>query len=188
MTIKFGIKQKIIILTLIAIFFTLSLGYFVIFPTVKDMQDIRNRIIVEKEDLEFKYKKGQHLKKVMEEYNSIKPHREKISMVFVKKGSEIDFITQIISEFEKISGQYHLEPKIQNINTNEEGPEESLTLKIQLTGDFIDMLHFINEIEKLDFYFNISEIDALTSSDDGAIKMKIIGKIFFNSYESSHKI
>ncbi|NUM25165.1 MAG: hypothetical protein HUU49_00905 [Candidatus Buchananbacteria bacterium] len=172
-------KQKIIIAVLAVLLLSGMISYFIILPTINDIKKISNDVYLERLDLEKKYLKGQLLKKTMEDFEKIKPEKNKLANIFIKEGKELEFITAL----ESISSQYKLEQTLK-LGTKQDqgsGTYHAVPLEIVVKGTFVDTLKYLNELEKLNYYYSISSI-ALGSAQDQSlnpvVSSLIVGKIY----------
>lgn len=169
-------KKKIIIIIIIFFLLSFILEFFIILPTLNDIKKINNDIQKEKKDLEMKFQQGQFLKKVITDYKSVEPRRKELDALFIKKGDELGFITDL----EKISQKYNLEPtftKLNNKNDSESDVSEML-LTIKLGGGFTQTLLFLSELETLQYYFNISKISLASVNKQNNVSSDIIGTAY----------
>lgn len=187
MKLTINTKIKIISTLLLAFIAITAILLLIIFPTVKDIKDINNKIIEEKESLELKFSKGQYLKNVVRDFKTIEPEIKNIQDAYVTKGKELDFI----SDMEKISDRLNLDTKI-NKTKQEQDKEneyvEVLTIEMELSGGFSQTMRFLEEIETLPYYFNIDNI-IVASTDPrlGKIITKLAGKVFIKpNYEAQN--
>ncbi len=179
MKISLGTTQKIIITIAATLLIIVGIAFFVILPTIQDIQEINKEILFEKKSLEAKFLSGQYYTKVYKDFKAIEPEIEKVQGMYIKKGEELNFITDI----EKISETYNLEPKITRINSdkndNNKGSFETLILEIRLTGGFTQIMEFLSDLEALKYYFNIFNISLASQNDKkNKINATIVGKVY----------
>lgn len=153
--------------------------YFIILPTIQDIKKISDAVYAERMDLEKKYIRGQLLKKTLEDFEKVKPEKEKLASIFVSQGKELEFITAL----EKIAAVHGLKQSIQLQPTAGKKGEKLYPLLLEVTtnGDFIEILKYLKDLEKLNYYFNIFSLnlglDAKNSSNK-AINAILTGKIY----------
>jgi Tfp pilus assembly protein PilO len=116
------------------------------------------------------------LKKTIDDFEKIKPEKEKLEKAFVVEGKELDLITIL----EKISDSHGLSQELSlQKNPNVEESRNfyyHLPLEVNLSGDFVNILKYFEDLEKINYYFNISTISI--RNNDGVITMKLIGEIY----------
>lgn len=178
MKIQLQSKHKILLSIVAALIMTVLIILFIIIPTVQDIQTINRNIISEKENLELKFKKGQYMKKVMEDLKNIEPNVTALRSVYLRKGEELDFITTL----EKISEKFNLESDINIIQDqareSSDGLQE-LGIEIQLDGSYEHTLRYLTELEQLDYYTTIHSLEiSSTEKNTGRVKSKLRGKIY----------
>ena len=177
------IGRKIALYIIAVLIVTSLIIYFVILPTINDIKTINQAVYNEKLDLEKKYLRGQLLRKTIEDFEKIKPEQDKINSIFIKQGNELEFITAL----ENIAANYNLEQKL---SLRSDLPADSgiyypLPLEISIRGNFINILKYLNDLEKLDYYFNIAEL-AVTAGQatENFTDTKLNGEIYMLSSSS----
>ncbi len=187
MKISLGTTQKIIMIITITFFVIASIAFLIILPTIRDIQEINKEILFEKKSLEAKFLSGQYYTKVYQDFKAIEPEIKKIQGVYIKKGEELNFITDI----ENISDARGLEQKIIRVNTNSNNENlETLTLDVRLTGGFTQIMEFLSDLESLKYYFNIFNISFSSAGDKkNKISATILGKVYIidEKYEAQVK-
>ena len=172
-----NLKNKIIILILILFVSIGLISFFIILPTIKDIREISSAIKREKEDLEIKYQKGQLIRKTTEDFEKAKPLGDKLLSIFIPANKELEFITTL----EKISQEYGVKQKI-DLKTEEIKEEKNikiLPLQLSLEGDFIQILKYLDKLNKLNYYFNVSTINFITNEKmTGEVKVIVKGKAY----------
>jgi Tfp pilus assembly protein PilO len=159
-------KKKIIISISTIIIVTVIVIYFIILPTSSEIKEISRAVHNERVDLEKKYVRGQLLKKTIKDFEKIKPEKYKLISVFIGQGEELKFIT----ELEKIANARKLSQKIELGKVDEKKVTKnslySLPLKINLTGNFISIIQYLNDLERSNYYFNISAINFISPNQN----------------------
>ena len=189
MKISLGTTQKIVIIITITLFVIASITFLIILPTIRDIQEINKEILFEKKSLETKFLSGQYYTKVYQDFKAIEPEIKKIQGVYIKKGEELNFITNI----ENISDRHGLEQKITRLNTNADSNKENLetlVLDVRLTGGFTQIMEFLSDLESLKYYFNIFNISFSSAGDKkNKISAIILGKVYIidEKYEAQVK-
>lgn len=175
-----NIGKKIIISAAVAGFTIGLLIYFIILPTIQDIKKISDAVYAERVDLEKKYMRGQLLKKTLEDFEKIKPEKEKLASIFINPGKELEFITAL----EKIAGRYNLKQNIQLPTISEKIGEKTyypLPLEVVINGDFIEILKYLKDLERLNYYFNIASINISLdekNSEKKSVNAILNGKIY----------
>lgn len=172
------VKKKIIISISIFIVFTGLIVYFIILPTAGEIKEIKEAVYTERVDLEKKYLRGQLLKKTLEDFEKIRPKKEKLSSVFVIEGKELEFIQAL----EKIAAFYNLEQnlKLQQLKDGEENNDYyyPLALEVLIEGDFTQTLGYLKSLERLNYYFNIYSINISAGETDNSVTTSLKGEIY----------
>lgn len=170
-------KRKIIIYLIIFLIATCSIIYFIILPTVNEIKRISNDIYLERVDLEKKYQRGQLLRVTIKNFETIKPKKSKLESVFINEGEELKFITSL----EKIANDNNLNQEIKVQEKKIERQENNyypLSLAISIRGEFINIMKYLQSLEKLNYYFNISAINIGADGQNKSILTNITGEIY----------
>ncbi len=158
---KLNFKQKMIINIIFFLIIVISVFYFVIMPTIKNIKTISGEIKTQKVDLEEKYLKGQNLKKLNESLRKIEPQINILDQIFISQNRELEFITTI----EEVA---HNNNVIQKINLNEIQDNNSTyketTLQLAIQGTFNNQLSYLKDLESLNYYINIESIKLFPGS------------------------
>ncbi|MFA6410369.1 MAG: type 4a pilus biogenesis protein PilO [Candidatus Buchananbacteria bacterium] len=181
------IRKKIIISIIIILSTTFLIIYLIILPTVKDILEINKLVYAERVDLEKKYERGQLLRKTIEDFQKIKPQENRLISVFVIESKELEFITTL----EKISNTQQLDQKIylkSAVKTKDkEEIYDSLPVEIAIKGNFTGILKYLNDLEKLNYYFNISTINIGTEDGSESVSANLKGKIYILANAEKNK-
>lgn len=171
------IKKRITISTSIVVILTGLIIYFIILPTMQDIKKISNDVYIERVDLEKKYLRGQLLKKTIEDFERIKPEEDKLNSVFIIEGEELKFITALekIAIFHSLKQDIRLQPN----QDPGSGFYYTLPLEIMSRGEFVKILKYLQDLEKLNYYFNISSIVlSADNQNDDAVTIILKGETY----------
>lgn len=166
-------KKKILITVTGVVLILLTIIYLIIIPTNKQIRNLHNAIVSEEKELELKLKKGMLIKKINEDFLKIKSDREKLYSMFIPSGLEIKFLETL----ENIIKSYNLTQDIVPIKLGDK--TKVLLLKISVNGDFVQIIQYLNQIEKINYYFNINKINVETkNSEIGTANAIFEGEIY----------
>ena len=171
-------KRKNIINIILMIIILSAIIVFIAYPTLREIKSLSQQIYDYRLYLEKLYLQGQLLKNITEELKEVEMDFEKLSKVLIGKNQELSFITCL----EKIANENQL---IQNlkINTAQELNKDNykiLPINISLQGDFFQLVKYLIELNKLDYYINIKNLSI--NKIRGAENSKINILIKANSY------
>jgi Tfp pilus assembly protein PilO len=177
-------KKNLFISGLVIIIFFIGLAACIIGPSVDEIKDISRKIWQQQKQLEEKYQAGQNLKKTAEELAKAQNLLPEFDRIFIQENHELEFISQL----EQIAKQNNLNQKIDidNNATESLGPNfKILYLKILLNGNYLQVLNYLTQVQKLPYYFNIQNI-SMTGQNFGPDKntaakvdVTIQGKIYW---------
>ncbi|MDD4272068.1 MAG: hypothetical protein PHF50_04690 [Patescibacteria group bacterium] len=176
---KLDLKNKITA-SLIGFFLViLSLIYFIVVPTIKEIRAMGSAIEAQREDLEKKYIKGQSLKRLTENLNKIEPKLELLDQIFINKNRELEFITSL----ENKAGKNQISQKI-NLNAPQKAENQNFqktNLQIFTKGDFNKQFQYLMDLENLGYYINVKLLE-LSLADDGGREASSTPKKTLNLY------
>jgi len=177
---KLGLKNKITV-SLIGFFLViLSLIYFIVIPTIKEIRVMGDAIEVQREDLEKKYIKGQSLKRLTENLNKIEPKLELLNQIFINKNRELEFITSL----ENKAGKNQINQKI-NLSAPQKAENQNFQktdLQISTKGVFNKQLQYLMDLESLGYYINVKLLELSLADDNGKAASSTPEKTNLNMY------
>lgn len=161
---KFDLKNKITASLAGFLIIILSLIYFIVLPTVKEIKAMSSAIEAQREDLEKKYIKGQSLRQLTENLKEIEPKLELLDQIFINKNRELEFITSLENKADnnQINQKINLSPPQA---TKSQGFQK-IGLQLSAAGKFIKQLRYLMDLESLNYYINIKSLE-LSSSGSG---------------------
>jgi len=162
-------KKYIIIFTNLIIF-CLILVWWIIFPTITDINHYNAQVADEKDNLSKLLKQGQSVVENRKNLERLQTEITSLDTVWLKTGEELAFITDL----EKIANLYGLEQTIVFDNTNITAQTGASDIKIipielKITGEIDKIMLYINQLETLDYYINLTKIN-LYNQESGAKK------------------
>jgi len=166
---KFNLKNKITASSAGFLIIILSLIYFIVIPTIKDIKAMGQTIEAQREDLEKKYIKGQSLKQLTENLSKIEPKLELLDQIFINKNRELEFITSLENEANKnqVSQKINLSEPQQIENQN----FQKTNLQLLTNGNFIKQLQYLINLENLKYYINVKLLELSLTSDGLQLKV-----------------
>lgn len=136
---------------------------FIILPTWREIQRITAAIQSERESLEFKYQRGQRMRKVALEYRKVKQYRDRLNAMYIPSGDELEFITTL----EHLRREYGVDaaPALEQIR-EDLPPNAPLPLTVTVRGSYRQILAYLFALERLHYYYDIGNI-AVKGTDPG---------------------
>lgn len=179
---KINMKKRIFIVPAVFILFVTGLIYFIILPTMKDIEETAAQIESQRTDLDKKYYKSKSAKQSTKSLKAIEGDVEKLDRIFIGKNQELAFITAL----EEIANKNNIN---QNINLDlSSGAKNNkygkIPLKLTTQGNFINQFNYLLDLEKLNYYLNIKSLDL--SAGGGASAYPPLDKII--NYDSGANI
>ncbi|MBU1164075.1 type 4a pilus biogenesis protein PilO [Patescibacteria group bacterium] len=170
-----NIVKKFIIYLVIVIIIYVSIIFFVIIPTTSDIQAISDQIYNERIDLEKRYKKGQLIKQLVEDFRKIKPQQDRLELIFVKESEILNFVTSL----ENLANNNNIDLSIKLKEIENTNNIASMPLDLTIGGSYQNVIAYLNDIEKQDYYFSIDSIRINSAGQTaGIINLFVHGDIF----------
>ncbi|MDO8668064.1 MAG: hypothetical protein Q7K35_03125 [bacterium] len=154
---KFSLKNKIIVMIVGFVLIIFGLIYFIVVPTIEDIQTMSQKIEEQMVDLEKKYIKGSSLRQLTENLKKIEPKLSSLDQIFINKNRELEFITTIENEANnsQVSQKINLSsPK--NIENQE---LQKNNLQLSTNGNFNNQLKYLINLESLSYYINVKSLE-----------------------------
>jgi len=151
----------------VVVILIIGLVIFVLWPAKSSILSTKESITKERIALEKQYLNGQLLKKTQEQFESVKSDVPRVKSAILTSGQELFVITT----FEEIAKRHSLEQSI-TMDDLVVDPEEdnldkviALPTRVDLNGNFLDVLNYLADIEALGFYVNWQSVSIRSSTD-----------------------
>lgn len=178
---KYSLSKKISNIVIVFAIFAIAISYFAIIPSILTIGDLKIAIINEKINTEKKYQNKKNAIEVENKISQIEPDITSLDDVFINKNRELEFITILenIANKNNINQKINLTPpttstetKTSKTNKNKKSAEKteeisipSSPLNIVASGRFENIINYIQEINSLKYYINISGLDFSKTSE-----------------------
>lgn len=162
---KINLKNKIIAALIGFALIIFGLIYFIVMPTIKDIEAMGGEIEGQKIDLEKKYIKGNSLRQLTENLKEIEPKLSLLDQIFINKNRELEFITTI----ENKADNSQISQKI-NLNSPRAAENQEFQkndLQLFANGEFTKQLKYLMDLESLNYYINIKSLELSSSPGSG---------------------
>lgn len=156
-------KNKIIGNIFVYLLIIFSIIYFIIIPTTKDIKEIRDVIISQKIEKERVLNREKNISNLSIKIKKIEPMIEKLDNVFIDESKRREFISTLENIAQK-SNVTNTSISPQN-NKETTGIYETIPLTISATGKFDDIMKYLKELEKINYYINIQSFDITTTNN-----------------------
>ena len=168
-----SVKRKISVALVVVILILVGVVALVIWPTITDIRKISNAIYLERIDLEKKYLRGQLLRKTVDDFEKIKPERDRLNTIFLLTGSELPFITTL----EHLAATNQLQEHTINLQPTRSG---FFPLNLTIGGTFEQVMNYFTDLESLPEYYIVDNLQIATSRIEGSdlVKINLSGKIY----------
>lgn len=158
-----SIRERLLYLTIFAILAICGLSYFVILPAQKDILATSEQILNEKFEVEKRKYLANKAMSLKADLANVEPQLAKLNDVALNRSKELEFVTLMeglaskngvdqtlnLGTFTKLVGKYQKSP-----------------LTIEAKGNFTNIVRYINDIERLNIYVKLNEINMLGKNDE----------------------
>lgn len=134
----------------------------IVIPSISEIRLIKNQVNEERERLEKLYTKGQIRRYVQKNFENIKNDAEFLDNVILKENQELEYITSIESLAEKNNISITMttgEPQKKSEQSFSE-----LEFIFSVSGSWKNIIKWIEDVELLPYYTNMSEISITTNN------------------------
>jgi hypothetical protein len=149
--IKMSNLHKIIISSILFLIYGVLAGYFGIYGLSKYIREAENKIIINKIELDKKYKNAISQKRFLSKTKLVGDEMAKIESIYINKRRLLDFVTNI----ESAAAVNGVEQTINISDTADIPGPVKTTINLTAKGPFGNVLNFIEEIESFSYYVNV---------------------------------
>jgi len=160
--IKLDLKKRITLSIVGFFLFIFAVIYFVIFPSVRDIKNIKNEIESQRLELERRYIKGQSLRKTKEKLERAEEKIHVLDQVFIGQNSGLEFVTAL----EGVAGKNGVNQKINLLSQTPVDNEFYNMVPLQLSsqGGIGQQMNYLVSLETLNYYINIKSLELSSGS------------------------
>jgi len=160
--IKLDLRKRIILSVVGFFIFIFAVVYFVIFPSVRDIKNIKNEIESQRLELERKYVKGQSLRKMTEKLERAQEKIHVLDQVFIGPDAGLEFITAL----EGAAGKNGVNQKINLLSQApvDNGFYKIVPLQLSSQGEISRQMSYLVSLETLNYYVNIKSLELSSGS------------------------
>ena len=167
-------KNKIYLTSGIMILVTIGLWFVVISPAIIKIKSYNFDIHDKRVTLKILQKQKEQTDLLERDYKKTQEDTKKISQVFIFRERTLDFISLI----ENIASEYQISQEISLEELGKSsGDIQKLTLQLNLKGDFINLIKYINKVETLDYYVDINSLNF--SRQEGGVSSNIVSSTYW---------
>ncbi|MBI5731761.1 MAG: hypothetical protein HY982_00170 [Candidatus Magasanikbacteria bacterium] len=149
-------EKKFIYLTGAASLASLLLIFGIIYPKAAAIKNLNQKITALRSELEIKHELAKQIHKSNVNLATAKKLTEDLNSRFLKKGEEIKLITLLEKKAEKFN--LNLSLSLDSSYQKTEYDLFSLALSFSLSGDFANLLRFLDELQNNSYFFSITDL------------------------------
>ncbi|MDD3663148.1 MAG: hypothetical protein PHT84_04755 [Candidatus Pacebacteria bacterium] len=158
---KLKIKHKVILSTFLIALSLFVVIFLIILPTIKYIDSLKENIAITEIEIEESYQKIILLKNSINQLDDIKEKVEPFYFLTLNEGEELT----IIKELEDLAVYNNLSQNLDvSFNKNPGNSKDNISnlahyvFKIRISGNFTDVLNYIDDLEELPYYFLIDQV------------------------------
>ncbi len=172
---KINLKQKIFFSIFISFVFLFLLSFFVILPSIQSMIDITIETKSVKNILDMKMSRAVDHHTAVKNYQTVKSNIHLLDQIFIQKSDSLLFVDQL----ENIAEKNNVSQSANLINKNEEKKDfySIIPLQVSVSGEEDDILNYLKDLEDLDYYINIKDVDITNNVIKGISNKQIAESI-----------
>lgn len=152
---------------------------FIIYPALTEISQVNTDITMEREKLERKLALGLNIKRIIQDLETIEEPAKRLDDIFIDRGKEIAFI----NDLELIASRHGIGMEISSDFIGSEIAVGITQVEIQmiLTGNYIQILSFMSELESLNSYFNLKTVTFSKNKKVGnsSVIVQLVGNTYF---------
>ena len=169
-------KNRITASVMVMVMLILAMIVFIIYPSAKRIKQLSQDISVQKQELDDIYARGQNLSKTIKQYENVKPRIAELTGIYLQEGEELKLITALEQAASKAGVTLD-----KQLSSNKDSQNNSKILPLQLTvgGNFAELIQFMVELEKMDYYLNVSNIRINKSSNSSSLNTLLLTNAYY---------
>lgn len=158
----------------------LAMGILVMYPAWHKIVTIKREIAAEKENLEKKLDLGLNANKIKEDLKSIEDKLSVLETVYISQNNELTLLSRIESIAAQNKIEVTLKPDFNGIKT---GNTIRTPLVIVASGNFKNIMSFLNGLDSTDFFFIADQIN-LTKKSGDTLALDIAGQVYIKTADT----
>jgi Tfp pilus assembly protein PilO len=150
-------KNKLVYLSAIFVSIVVGVVFIAVLPTINEIKNLRKNIISKKIELEETLIKERNMSKLNEKVKIIEPKLEELNNIFINENKELEFITTL--EGVAINNNVKQTINLMTESAIAENGYKKIPLNLSVTGNFINVVKYLTEIESLNYYIDIKNFN-----------------------------
>lgn len=172
-------KNKFLINIGVILLFFIAAIVFIILPALAEISKVNEEITIERNKLERKLALGLNIKKIIKDLEAVDETVKYLDDILIEKNQELSFVNIL----ETLSSQYGLKIEISSDFAKVDIGDNIAQVEVQavVTGNYKQILKFLNEVEKQKNYFNLKIITLSKNkkAESSEIRAQLIGQTYF---------
>lgn len=159
------IQKKLVISLLIILLVLFLISIFVIYPSIRKINNIKINVEKLETELEDKYNNARKLRRTMKELEEIKQNVQKYQTITIKKGDELSLITTLENIAKKNNIEQNLDVSFFDYTVDSKNPkgekpalDQYYEISFLNIGKYKDLLNYLGDLEELPQYLIIKNL------------------------------
>lgn len=169
-------KNRITTSIIALVILTITMIIFIIYPSASRIKELGHEIDIQKNELDAIYARGQNLNKTIKQYAIVKPKINELNNIYLQTGEELKLITDL--EQSATTTGVNLDKQLAS-NKDDQGGIKILPLQLTVVSDFSGIIKFIGELEKMNYYLNISNVRITKSTNNPTLSSLLLTNAFY---------
>lgn len=158
----FTLKNKILTYSLIFAIIILAVLFTVIYPTIKQIEQVHKQTYDLRQYLEQKNKNSSRLHLSVQRINEVKKEAASFPNYIFKTGDELILITNL----ESIATKNNLTQKIESSNFDNI-TNHTAVLSLTTLGGYLNTIKYLNDLEKLNYFISVQRLELTPATSRG---------------------
>jgi Tfp pilus assembly protein PilO len=190
---KLNGKNKSIFVILIILLINISIIYFVVWPTIDNIEKLNKNILQNIIDTENQTAQNQQAGELNNKLKKIEPQINRINTIFISKNRELEFINALDAIASTSSYKITQITSIDFKNPQKQDGFNKVSISIDASGDFDSLVKYFLALESMNYYINIESVSFYSNysnkniiisdnqqvSEDNLVNLKITGYSFW---------
>src|SRR3989339_938720 len=147
-------QKKFLISIGVTLVVMLGLVGLIIYPALRQINQIKVDISNEKDKLERKLNLGLNLKNIQRDLASIENEIGQLDHIFIAENHELEFITTLENLASKNQIMLNINPDF-TITKEDSTKIKTIPVQLNISGSYNQILKFLQDVETLPYYYNV---------------------------------
>lgn len=173
---RLSLKQQFFIVTSLLLLGCICMALFIVYPSIRNMNNIGNNIHSLQAELEADYTETQAMRRTLREIDTVDAEIQRYKEMALAIGDEL----AVITELERLATEHTLSQSLSAAYHANDDPAVGLpyyTFSVVLSGTFDDIFSYIQTIEAKHYYVLIDSLE-LTQTSNAQTSLRFDARIY----------